>query len=203
MDVTLTPYHRKPDLSRQPLDFSEKAGYAKAMVRNGNGKKNSRRRAGQPTKISDALVAKVCELIEEGNFIDTAAVCAGISYGTYYNWIKWGDKNHQDFKGGAYENFFKAVKSAERKGEHFIFQCLFDAGPKEWVKFAWILERRFPAKWGRRFQQLPQSQHDDGVKGIEETQGALRTALGDPKAAQGAHAMSEYLRMNGSSERPN
>jgi hypothetical protein len=166
-----------------------------------NGKRNGKRKAGQPTKITDALIAKVCEYIEEGNFIDTAAVCAGIHYCTYYNWFNWGNKSHKDFKGGVYEKFFKAVKDAERRGEHHILQCLFDAEGKNWIRYAWVLERRFPAKWGRRFQQLPASQAEDGVKGIEQTQGALRTALGDPKAAQGAEAMQKFLDMNGSTER--
>jgi hypothetical protein len=181
------------------LDKPEKAGYAETMAR--NGKQNGKRKAGQPTKITDALIAKVCDLIEEGNFIDTAAVCAGISYGTYYNWHKWGDRKSDDFRGGAYEKFFKAVKDAERRGEYHILQCLFDAEGKNWIRYAWVLERRFPGKWGRRYQQLPASQAEDGVKGIEQTQEALRTALGDPKAAHGAEAMQKFLDMNGDSAR--
>jgi len=170
------------------------------MARNAkrSGKKN-----GRPTKINDALIEKVCEYIEEGNFIDTAAVCAGINYCTYYNWIKWGDERHQDFKGGAYEKFFKAVKDAERRGENHILQCLFNAEGKNWIRYAWVLERRFPAKWGRRFQQLPASQAEDGVKGIEQAQEALRKAQGDPGAEQGAVAMQKFLRMNGETARPN
>lgn len=171
------------------------------MARNGKG--NGKRKPGQPTKITNALIEKVCKFIEEGNFIDTAAVCAGIHYCTYYNWAKWGNKNHQDFKGGIYERFFKAIKDAERRGENHILQCLFEAEGKNWIRYAWVLERRFPAKWGRRFQQLPQSQHDDGVKGIEQTQEALRNGLGDPKMEQGAEVMSKFLRMNGDTARPN
>lgn len=167
------------------------------MARNGkNGKKN-----GRPTKISDALIKAVCGFIEGGDFIDTAAVCAGINYCTYYNWIKWGDERHQDFKGGQYETFFKAVKDAERRAEHNILIKLEETKGMAWTKYAWILERRFPAKWGRRFQQLPASQAEDGVKGIEQTQEALQTALGDSKAAQGAEAMQKFLDMNGSTER--
>jgi hypothetical protein len=170
------------------------------MARNGkrNGKKN-----GRPSKISDALIKEVCGYIEEGNFIDTAAVCAGINYCTYYNWIKWGDEKHQDFKGGQYEIFFKAVKDAERRAERSILLDLYATKGMAWTKFAWVLERRFPAKWGRRFQQLPASQAEDGVKTIEQTQEALRTALGDSKAAQGAEAMQRFLSMNGETARPN
>ena len=175
------------------------------MARNGNGtaKKNGKRKAGQPSKITDALIAEVCGYIEEGNFIDTAAVCAGIHYCTYYNWAKWGDKNHHDFKGGLYEKFFKAVKDAERHAEREVLLKLYEAKGMGWTKFAWVLERRWPAKWGRSFQLLPQSQHEDGVKGIEQTQEAMRAGLGDPKLAQGAEAMSKYLRMNGDAERTN
>ncbi len=182
------------------LDFSEKEVYPETMARNGkrNGKKN-----GRPTKISDALIEKVCGFIEEGNFIDTAAVCAGIHYCTYYNWIKWGDRRHQDFKGGQYEVFFKAVKNAERRAERSILLDLYATKGMAWTKFAWVLERRFPAKWGRRFQQLPASQQEDGVKGIEQAQEALRNAQGDPDAVQGAEAMTKFLRMNGESTRPN
>lgn len=170
------------------------------MVR--NRKRNGKKKTGRPTKIGDALIKEVCGYIEEGNFIDTAAVCAGITYCTYYNWIKWGDQRHQDFKGGQYETFFKAVKDAERRAERDVLLKLYAAAGMSWTKYAWVLERRFPAKWGRRFQQLPQSQ-EDGVKGIEQTQEALRSGLGDPKMEQGAEAMSKFLRMNGDAERPN
>ena len=165
---------------------------------NGNGKKN-----GRPTKLNGTITKKVCDVIREGNFIDTAAGVSGVSDTTLDNWMKWGNPKSQDYrKGSDYEAFFAVVKNAEREGEKKKLAELFEAKGMAWTKYAWFLERRFPAKWGRRFQQLPQSQ-EDGVKGVEQTQEALRTALGDPKAAHGAEAMSKFLRMNGETERPN
>lgn len=169
------------------------------MARNGNGKKKN----GRPTKLSEAITKKICAVIRKGNFIDTAAGVSGISDTTLDNWMKWGNPKHPEFKGGEYQAFFAAVKNAEREGEVKKLEELFLAKGMAWTRYAWFLERRFPAKWGRRFQQLPQSQHDDGVKGIEQTQEALRSALGNPKAEQGAEVMAKFLGMNGETARPN
>ncbi len=169
------------------------------IAKNGNGKKKN----GRPSKLTDALTEKVCDVIREGNFIDTAAGLSGVSDTTLDNWMKWGNPKHGDFKGGEYQGFFAAVKNAEREGEVKKLEELFLAKGMGWTRYAWFLERRFPAKWGRRFQQLPASQQEDGEKGIEEAQEALRKAQGDPGAVLGAEAMIKFLRMNGESTRPN
>lgn len=200
LGCSIESYHKRIPMSS--LDKPKKEGYAETMARNGN--RNGKRKNGRPAKLNAAITKKVCNVIREGNFIDTAAGVSGVSDTTLDNWMKWGNPKHTDFKrDGEYQNFFAAVKNAEREGEVKKLEELFLAKGMAWTRYAWFLERRFPAKWGRRFQQLPQSQQDDGVKGIEETQEAMRKAQGDPAAEQGAMAMQKFLRMNGETARPN
>ena len=70
-------------------------------------KKNTR------LKLTPELQAKICKLIADGNYLDTACKLVGINFTTFRRWILQGE---HDMDGQFYE-FSEAVKYAEAVAE--------------------------------------------------------------------------------------
>ena len=102
---------------------------------------------GRPSKFSPTLQLKICTTIADGATYAEAAEAAGIDYTTLLRWKQAGEKA----KGGQYYEFCKALKKAEDQSESTLLSRIVKAGtdPKHWQANAWILERRFPHKWGK------------------------------------------------------
>ncbi len=78
------------------------------------------------------------------NFED-AALYAGITRGTFYNWRKWAKKSPKGKYGKGFGEFSKALIAG--KAKHL--KNISDAGNKgSWCASAWILERRYPEEFG-------------------------------------------------------
>lgn len=86
------------------------------------------RKMGPPTKLTDRLQRKICDLIRKGNFIDVACSVCGICRNTLTNWNKWGsayiaagkDKDGNDLgipKHRIYARFVRGVKLAIDEAE--------------------------------------------------------------------------------------
>jgi len=92
-------------------------------------KKNTRSRRGRPEgagiKLTEAVQAVIVDAIRCGNYLETAAACAGIHKQTFYDWLRKGASAQEP---NIYSNFSDAVTRA----------------------MAWLLERRFPRRWGRK-----------------------------------------------------
>lgn len=99
---------------------------------------------GRPSKCTPELTERICTDVRAGNFLETAAISAGIDESTLYRWRKWGADHREP-----YASFCKAIKRAEadaekdlvaevRRGEQFV-----------WVAAAALLERRFRKRWSR------------------------------------------------------
>ena len=102
---------------------------------------------GRKTKLNDARLKKVVEGITAGLPYDTACALAGIHYTTFLNWMKRGEKD----KSGEFFKFFEEVKKAEAIAESVHIKNIKDAGRNGvWQADAWMLERRYPHKWGKK-----------------------------------------------------
>ncbi len=131
-------------------------------------------------KINQELINKIVEYISHGNYISTSCQACGISHRTYDTWIKHGEelaehiesgKNHIEESQLIYLQFFEAIKKAESEAEAKNVQIIQSVAPKNWQAAAWLLERKYPEKYGKR-EVL-----DINVKrGIEVSQ-RLATAL--------------------------
>src|SRR6266446_2860070 len=96
-------------------------------------------RGGRPTKFSAEVQERIVEAIKAGNYLETAAQSAGVSYQTLNEWIKHGEAESK----GAFREFAEAVKKARAFAEARAVRVIRDAAPKTWQAAAWWLERSF------------------------------------------------------------
>ena len=104
---------------------------------------------GRPTKLTPQVQAKIVSALQAGNYFDTACGYAGITKQTGYNWMAKG----ADANSGKFFDFFNAVEKASADAEVGTVAVIKKVMPETWQAAAWWLERRFPAKWGRRVQE--------------------------------------------------
>lgn len=102
----------------------------------------------RPEKLTPEIQEKVVQLLTAGNYIETAALMAGITKVSVYNWLKKG----RAAKGGMYREFFNAIERAQAAAENRSVLLIGRAANDQWQAAAWMLERKFPAKWGLRVQ---------------------------------------------------
>lgn len=116
---------------------------------------------GRPPKIHDAaVVKKFLGAIRTGNYIETAAAFAGLTKSTVYEWMKAGARENQRRENGeepdpamdAKAEFSNAVEKALAEAEVRDVLLIGKAAEREWQAAAWRLERKFPARYGRKVQ---------------------------------------------------
>lgn len=101
-------------------------------------RKPPKRKPGRPSKMTDEVVAKIIEALRAGNYLETAARVAGITYETLNEWRK------------QFPEFSEAVEKARAEAEARNVAVVQLAGRSQWQAAAWWLERSFPARFGRR-----------------------------------------------------
>jgi transposase len=111
---------------------------------------------GRPTECTEEVIKKVEVLIRNGNYIETAVACCGISKQTFYDWCKRAKKGEQPFR-----SFLDAVNRASAEAEAYDLAIIGKAANEgAWQAAAWKLERRNNDRWGRKNEVSLQ-----GVKG--------------------------------------
>jgi transposase len=108
---------------------------------------------GRPSKLTPERQRLVCENIIEGFSPAKAAILAGVSEKTFYNWMRKGDEEGK----GKFADFYRAVKQAEAIVENFYLKQIMKAAlgdPQRdikpvWRASAWFLEHRYPSRWGK------------------------------------------------------
>ena len=103
-------------------------------------------RAGRPTKLTPELHTEIVRTIKAGNYIETAAAMAGINRDTLREWVRQGIRH----PAGKYGSFARDVEKAMAHSEVMDVLGIRKAGEREWTARAWLLERRFPDKWGKK-----------------------------------------------------
>lgn len=101
--------------------------------------------AGRPTKLTDEMQERICENIRRGLGYREAAVAAGISERTFYNWKSRGE----NAKSGIHLQFLQALQEAEAIAELVLLEIIQNATKKDWRAATWILERRHPRRWAQ------------------------------------------------------
>jgi hypothetical protein len=101
----------------------------------------------------------ILDYISKGNYIKTACMAAGISEHTFYNWEERAEQYNPDNGTGEdylYFQFFQEVKRAEAQNiarNLQNIQSYADSGKQaNWQASAWILERKYPAEFGKRME---------------------------------------------------
>lgn len=104
-------------------------------------------RTGRPTKLTPARQKQICALLKTGVPEEAAAIRSGIDRATFFRWVATGEKT----KAGLYHDFSAEVKRAIAESEAALVKLIRKAATdfKTWQAAAWLLERRFPARYTR------------------------------------------------------
>jgi hypothetical protein len=85
-------------------------------------------------------------------------VLAQISRTSYYRWLEKGEKSDIEERDDSYRAFFLKVKRTLAEAELYSLSVIAKAQeegrPDSWRAAAWLLERRWPTKWGSRRHQI-------------------------------------------------
>ena len=100
--------------------------------------------AGRNTKLNEELIQKFEALLSAGNYQVTACHALGVSQSTFHQWMKKGEEAGD----GLYLQFQQAVKRAEHIAEAKWMRDI--SQDPSWQSKAWLMERRFPERWGRK-----------------------------------------------------
>lgn len=104
------------------------------------------------SKMTEEIVAKICESLGRGTAPETAAIAAGITLRTYRNWMKAGREwitTHDENEVPSPEALFvMRTEHAIARGEETLGQRVYDADEARITLE--ILARRFPKNWGKR-----------------------------------------------------
>lgn len=103
----------------------------------------SKKRA-HKSKLTPELQERLVAFLRAGNYVETAAACAGIHKDTFYEWCKKGRKGEEPFAA-----FVEAVDKAIAESEARDVALIGKAATVNWQAAAWRLERKMPHKWGR------------------------------------------------------
>lgn len=104
----------------------------------------------RPTKLTPDTQQRITQAIQLGATYELAALYGGVTYATFYNWMKAGE----EAKSGALFDFFNAVKAAEGKAAvQWLAKIEAAANDGAWQAAAWKLERRYPNEYGRTVQE--------------------------------------------------
>lgn len=119
-------------------------------------KKSPRKRS---TKLTPELMRKFCGLIEEGNYVNTAAALCFVTERAIYNWLdeaqgkrdSTGKKNTDFTPRPETIEFYEKFHEALARSEANVLARIRDAAvdPRNWTAAAWYLERKFPDRWGK------------------------------------------------------
>lgn len=113
---------------------------------------------GRPPKISLEVAGTIIVAVARGNYIETAALTAGIDKVTLYEWLKKGKRAGH----GQYFEFSNALQKALGFAELRDLEVIDHAAQNgQWQASAWKLERKFPKRWGRR--EMLEHSGPDGV----------------------------------------
>jgi hypothetical protein len=97
--------------------------------------------------LTPETLGAVAELLLEGNYKETVADFLGIHRATWWRWEQLGERDPQSI----YGDFCNVVKKASAGAEISLLRSI-RHGWEGWQSKAWIAERRFPQRWGRRVE---------------------------------------------------
>lgn len=105
---------------------------------------------GRPPKYCPEVHAKLVEAASLGLFRKLQAMHAGIAERTLEEWLTDGHK-HPDTS--PYAELARHIESAEAERALRAAKAV-DSSARGWQASAWYLERKYPAEYGRRVQEI-------------------------------------------------
>jgi hypothetical protein len=102
-------------------------------------------RAGRPTSCTPETQEKILNALRAGNYRVAACKWAGIDQDTFCRWMNRAKTGEQPFA-----EFAEQVKQAEAQAEAALVATIRKAAADHWQAAAWLLERKYVVRWGRR-----------------------------------------------------
>jgi hypothetical protein len=142
---------------------------------------------GRPTKCTPEKIAEIAAHMRDGLWAQQACCLAKIDEATYYRWVERGNEGREP-----YAAFCEAIKEAEVQAEKNALDTVrmgaVGSEAVNWQSASWYLERRYPARYGRRDpDKMALSEMDKRLKQLEietaEAKLALLKAGHDPDGA--------------------
>lgn len=128
--------------SRAASNGTPKRAASRARKRGSQGK-----RRGPDPGITDELTARICVAIVVGASLEAAAAANGVPETTFFRWLQMGRAEDAI---PVYRDFAQQIAEALGRSELEKVAMVEKAARKEWTAAAWILERRWPQRYGRR-----------------------------------------------------
>ena len=99
-------------------------------------------------KLDDETTQKIVDLVRAGNYLEVAALAAGIHKTTLHRWLRFG----REQKRGRYKRFVEAVERAQGESEARDVALIAKQAPNDWRAAAWRLARKSPRRYGQKVQ---------------------------------------------------
>lgn len=97
--------------------------------------------------LTPEMLEQIAALLLEGHHKETVADFLGINRSTWWRWEQLGDL-HAD---SIYARFCNVTRAAVAGAEIDAIRAI-RTGARGWEARAWIAERRFPQRWGKRVE---------------------------------------------------
>ncbi|MBX7167474.1 MAG: hypothetical protein K1X74_14185 [Pirellulales bacterium] len=107
---------------------------------------------GRPSKLREAArIARLLAGLAAGATREGACAAAGVSFAGFRAWMVAGEHAAQcEDNESPFLAFMEAIETAEASSEVSLVEIIRNASQTKWVAAAWLLERRWPARYGRR-----------------------------------------------------
>lgn len=108
-----------------------------------------------PRKLNQGMITALSEAMAKGNYAVTACDLLGITYQSYWEWLKQAEEDQlagMTVESSIYLRLAYALKTAEAKAEAELVNVVRNSAvqDKNWLAGMTFLERRHPDRWGRR-----------------------------------------------------
>lgn len=107
------------------------------------------------TVLTDAMANRIVQMVIEGNYVSTAMAAVGIPRSAYYYW-----RSRAEAEIEPYASLFRRIDEAEADAEVRLLAEVHRGLAREGNQ-TWILERRFPSRWGGRVKTAVQDNIDE------------------------------------------
>lgn len=104
----------------------------------------------QPTKLTPEAHKAIVARVLAGNYRETACAAAGICSRTLRDWLRRGASGKPE--DAIYAAFSADLDKAEAASESRQIAALTQAAAKDWRAAAWLLEKKYPKRWGSRVE---------------------------------------------------
>jgi transposase len=129
----------------RPCNNHAAAGSAYCGVHGG-----ATRKIGRPLKLTRDVADTIAEAIANGVTYEVAAATAQVSRPAFQAWRTQGLDDLEAGRDTVFAYLMAAVHDARARSEANLVARLHAHTLADWRPAAWLLERRFPERWGRR-----------------------------------------------------